>query len=253
MRHELKTFWGLTFDIGKAGFRVRNEGSFLGVLWYLLNPLLFFALLYLLFSHNVGAGVAYYPLYLFLGLIMFNFFQNVAGEASSIIRSNRSILKSLNLPRAAFFAGNVLKFLYSHIFDFIAFMLFAAFLKANLIGIMLYPLILAFFVLFIFGASLIIGSISVYVIDFGNVWNFLSTLLWFVTPLFYTLEGHPLLAQLSYLNPLYYFITAARDIIIYHQTPSSLILAGIIAWSAAALALGLIIFNELKDKFTEVI
>jgi len=248
----LKRFWNLSFYLSKSQFRIRNEGSFLGVLWYLLNPLLFFALLFFIFSNNLGAEVKYYPLYLLLGLIMFNFFQASTNEAISIIRGNKHLLKSINFPRASFIAGSVLKFLYSNLFEFLIFIVFVLILGANFPSIFFYPVILIFFVIFIFGISLLISSISVYFLDFGNIWSFFCSLLWFSTPIFYTLGNHPLLSKLNYANPLYYFITAARDLVIYNEFPSLIIIIGIVVLSILSLLLGLIVFNKLKDRFTEV-
>lgn len=248
----LKKFWNLSFYMSKAQFRIRNEGSFLGVIWYLLNPLLVFALLFFIFSNNLGATVKYYPLYLFLGLIMFNFFQASTNEAISIIRGNKNLLKSINIPRASFIAASVLKFLYSNLFEFLVFMIFMLFLGASFSNIIFYPLILIFFIIFIFGISLFVGSISVYFLDFGNIWSFFCNLLWFATPIFYTLDAHALLSKLNYANPLYYFITAARDLVIYHESPPIIIIFGILILSILSLFFGLIVFNKLKDRFTEV-
>ncbi|HTY43709.1 MAG TPA: ABC transporter permease [Patescibacteria group bacterium] len=250
---ELKKFWNLTFYLAKSGFRIRNEGSFLGVFWYLLNPILFFAMLFLIFSNNLGSGVKYYPLYLFLGLIIFNFFTASTGESISVIKGNRNLLKSVNLPRMSFISGGVLKFVYSNIFEFIVFMIFMLILKVSLLNALFYPLIMIFFVIFVFGLSLIIASISVYSIDFGNLWSFFCTLLWFATPIFYTLNTHPILARLSYFNPIYYYMTAARDLIIYNQMPSTVILAGVLGFAVLFFIMGIIIFNKLKDRFTELI
>jgi ABC-type polysaccharide/polyol phosphate export permease len=248
----LKKFWNLSFYLSKAQFRIRNEGSFLGILWYLLNPLLFFALLFFIFSNNLGADIKYYPLYLFLGLIMFNFFQASTNDAIYIIRGNKHLLKSINFPRASFIAGSVLKFLYSNLFEFLVFIIFVLILGASITNILFYPLILIFFIIFIFGISLFIGSISVYFLDFGNIWSFFCSLLWFATPIFYTLDTHPLLSKLSYANPLYYFITATRDLVIYNEFPPLIIIIGIIILSILSLLFGLIVFNKLKDRFTEV-
>jgi ABC-type polysaccharide/polyol phosphate export permease len=250
---ELKKFWNLSFYLAKSGFRIRNEGSFFGVLWYLLNPLLFFVMLFFLFSNNLGSGVKYYPLYLFLGLIIFSLFTTSTLESISVIRSNKNLLKSVNLPRMSFIAGSVLKFVYSNAFEFLIFVIFMIVLRTDIINALFYPLLLILFVIFLFGISLIVSSISVYSVDFGNLWSFFCNLLWFATPIFYTLDTHPILSQLSYFNPVYYYITAARDLVIYNQTPPPIILIGIFSFAVIFLFMGIIIFNKLKDKFTEYI
>jgi ABC-type polysaccharide/polyol phosphate export permease len=248
----LKKFWNLSFYIAKTGFRTRNEGSYLGILWYLLNPIILFTLLYLVFSKFFGADIKYYALYLFLGLIIFNFFQYSILESIYAIRNNKHLLKSINLQRESFIVGGVLKFLFSNLIEFCVFIILMIILKVNIVYALIYPIVLIFLTTFILGVSLIISCISVYFLDFGNIWSYFSTILWFATPIFYSLETHPILSELSYLNPLYYYITLSREIIIYHQFPSLTIIAGVIVFSVISLILGLIIFNKFKEKFTEV-
>ena len=76
----LKKFIELSFALAKAQFKLRNEGSYLGIFWYILNPIFIFSLLLLIFSTRVGQGIPHYPLYLLLGIIMFNFFQTATIE-----------------------------------------------------------------------------------------------------------------------------------------------------------------------------
>ena len=253
MKAEIKKFWNLTSYLAKSGFRIRNEGSFLGILWYLLSPLLLFGMLFFIFSNNLGSGVEYYPLYLLLGLIMFNFFTASTGEAISVIRNNKSLLKSINLPRMSFVAGSVLKFVYSNAFEFVVFAALMLIVRDNAANALFYPLVMLFFAVFVFGISLIVASVSVYFLDFGNLWAFFCNLLWFATPIFYALGAHPILSAFSYFNPVYYYITAARDLIIYRVIPPSVILVGVVAFAVIFLVAGTLLFNKLKERFTEMI
>ena len=98
---KIKEFLHLSLEIAKAQFKLRNEGSYLGVLWYLLNPILMFLLLLFLFSQRLGGDIPYYPLYLLLGIIMYNFFQQVTSFSLGSMKDNREIMKSINFSREA--------------------------------------------------------------------------------------------------------------------------------------------------------
>ncbi|MBD3260723.1 MAG: ABC transporter permease, partial [Candidatus Altiarchaeales archaeon] len=76
-KKKFKRLWGLSLSIAEAEFKLRNEGSYLGILWYLLEPLLMFILLLFVFSKSLGQDIPHYPLYLLVGIIVFNFFQKV--------------------------------------------------------------------------------------------------------------------------------------------------------------------------------
>jgi len=74
--YKLKSILGLSLSLAKSYFKSRNEGSYLGIFWYLLNPLAFFVIIMLMSQVINAKPEKDYPLYLFLGLIMFNFFLN---------------------------------------------------------------------------------------------------------------------------------------------------------------------------------
>lgn len=252
--NNFKNFWQLSFQLAKAGFKLRNEGSYLGILWYLLNPLLLFLLLLLVFSDRLGNAIPNYPLYLLLGIIIFNFFQNATTEATKIITKDYGgIIKSINFPRESLIGSLVLKTFFSHIFEIILFIVFIFIFKGSLAGLIFYPIILIFFCIFVFGACLILSSLTVYFVDLENIWFFVSRLIWLGTPIFYAIGGQTRLFYINLLNPLYYFITIAREIIIYSRVPELWMILGALGYSLLFFLAGMIVFNKLKVKFAEMI
>jgi len=252
--HKIKSILGLSLALAKAGFKLRNEGSYLGVLWYLLGPLLVFILLLLVFSDRLGTDIPNYPLYLLLGIIMFNFFQQTTTESTrAITLEYREVIKSINFSKESLIASIVLKTLFSHLFEIILFIILLLIFKNSLIGIIFYPIILVFFCFFIFGVSLVLAVLTIYFIDLENIWLFASKLMWFGTPIFYAIKGQTRLLYINLFNPMYYFITAARDLIIYNKMPEIWMILGIIVYGLLSLIIGLLIFNKLKIKSAEMI
>lgn len=249
----LNRFWSLTLSLAIAEFKLKNEGSYLGILWYLLNPLLMFALLFFIFADRLGARIDNYPVYLLIGIIMFNFFQQITTESTKIIIDNSNLIKSIAFPREILISSIVLKTIFSHIFEVAAFLVFLIILGTSITGLVLYPLILFFFCLFVYGFSLILSALTVYFIDLDNIWLFVVRLLWFATPIFYAIEGQSQLFILNLFNPVYYFITIARSIIVYAEMPSNWLMVGAIGYSLLFLIIGLSIFSKLKVKFAEKI
>lgn len=251
--NRLRNRFELSLALAKAKFIERNEGSYLGILWYLLNPLLLFLLLLLVFSDRVGGRIPGYPLYLLLGIILFNFFQRTTIDSTKVMRENRWLIKSINFPRESLVNAIVLRTFFSHIFEVILFVVVALLLKNSITGIIFYPLILLFFYIFIFGTSLILSSLTVYFIDLENVWTFVSRLIWLGTPIFYAIGGQTRLDFISMFNPMYYFITISREVLVYGKIPQLWMIKGAVGFSLLFLAIGLLIFNKLKPKFSELI
>lgn len=250
---KLKSILGLSFQLAKAGFKLRNEGTWIGVFWYLLSPLLTFIILLGIFRNNLGGNTPFYPIYLLLGILMFNFFQAVTSASTNIIRQNSGLIKSINFPKESLIFSTLLMFLFSHFFEIIILIAFILFFKIPVLTIVFYPFVLFFLCSFIFGISLILASLTVYIHDLENVWNFTSKIIWFATPIFYTLEENSKLYYLNFLNPMYYYITIARDLIIYSKMPEIWVILVAITYSLFFVFVGIVIFNKLKNKFAELI
>ncbi|VVB82678.1 ABC-2 type transporter [uncultured archaeon] len=243
----------LSLALAKAKFKLRNEGSYFGIIWYLLNPMFFFLLLFFIFNDRIGGGIEKYPLFLLIGVILFSFFQSCTIESTRTISENRGIIRSIKFKQESLILANILNYLFSHIFEILIFTVFLIIFRINLIGLLFYPIILIFFCLFIYGISLALSAIIVYFPDLGDIWNFLTKLLWFATPIFYEIGGQTRLFFLNLFNPLYYFLTLTRDILIYNKIPELWIIIGATEYTLISLVIGIIIFKKLKKKFAEKI
>lgn len=243
----------LSLSLAKADFKLKSEGTYLGIFWYLLSPLLTFLLLLVIFSNRLGNNIPYYPLYLLSGVVMFNYFLKVTSESVNTIRNNSGIIKSVNFPRESLIISNSIKYIFSHIFEILILIILLIFLGVSPKMMIFYPSILFFLFIFTIGFSLILSSISVFFFDLEEIWAFTSKLMWFATPIFYSIGGQQKLLLINLFNPMYYFITLSREVIIYNKIPELWLILGAIGYSLLFLILGLFIFNKLKYKFSELI
>lgn len=249
----IKRVLGLSLALAKAEFKLRNEGSYLGLLWYLLNPLLTFLLLLLVFSDRLGNNIPQYPLYLLVGIIMFNFFQRATREATKIIHRHVELIKSVKFPLEVFAGSIVLMSIFSHFFEMVILAAFLLFFNIPLANLVFYPLLLCVFSIFVYGFTLILSSLVIYFIDLDNIWVFVSHLVWLGTPVFYAIEGQKRLAVVNLFNPLYYFITIARDLIVYNRLSPLWMIIGALGYALLTFITGVFIFSKLKFKFAEMI
>ncbi|MFH1968466.1 MAG: ABC transporter permease [bacterium] len=251
--HKIKSVIGLSFQIAKANFKVRNEGSFLGIFWYLLEPLAFFVILLFIGGLISQNSIEKYPMYLFLGIMMFNFFTAVTISSTEIIQGNADFIKSLKVNKESFVISVMLQFIFSHFFEFIILVILTIFMKINILFLLSYPIIFFLFCLFTMGISFMLSVFGVYVNDLKNVWSVFVRLLWFMTPVFYTIGGSGLIHKISMFNPLYHFINISRDIIIYHRLPQINTMLLAIFYSVSIFLIGLFIFEKNKNKLAEKI
>jgi ABC-2 type transport system permease protein len=249
-----KKIFNLSLQLAKAGFKLRNEGSYLGILWYLLNPLLLFILILFVFLGNLGTDIPNYPMYVLMGIIMFNLFSQATNDSSKLFsRDYRELVKSINFSKEAVVLGSTIKFIFSHLFEFALLVFFMFFFGGYFPGILFYPLILIFFIIFIYSWSLIISSITVYFFDLEHIWGFMVRLIWLATPIFYSVEkGSPIYIA-NLFNPFFYFITISRDAVVYGIFPPTWMILGAIFFSLLSFLIALIVFNKLKYKFPELV
>jgi ABC-type polysaccharide/polyol phosphate export permease len=250
---KIKSVLGLSWQIAKAGFKLRNEGSYLGIFWYLLNPILMFTLLFFVFFDRLGNNISQYALYLLMGVIMFNFFQSATLDSSKVIKENNYLIKSVNFPRESLVFSGVIRNLLSHFFEVALFFVLALFFKISLIGIFWYFFILIFFILFVAGFSLVLCCLELFFYDIDNIWNFAVRILWLATPIFFAIEGQTRLFYANLLNPLYYFVSISRDLVVYNKMPELYLVVGSLLFGIGFLLVGLFMFNKLKGKFAELI
>lgn len=249
MVDKIRSILDLSLSLAKVNFKLRNEGTYLGMLWYLLEPILMFLLLLYIFSPRMTT-VKNYPLYLLLGLIMYNLFSGATINSTRAIVDNASFIKSLKIPYEPLVLSIVLQFIFTHIFEIVVLAIFMIYFHVSLMGLIFYPMLLFFYAVFICGISFALAAIGVRINDIGNVWRVLITLMWFATPIFYSIKE----SSIQFLlNPIARFIAVARDLIIANSFPSIGLIVQVIAISFFSLAVGLGLFSLLKNRFVEYV
>lgn len=249
----IRWYWDLSIALAKTDFKLRHEGSYLGMLWYLLNPLIMFLILLFVFSSRFGNNIPNYPAYLLLGIIMYNFFQQITNNSSKILQSNRQLIKSVKFPLWTLIVSTVIRNFYSHILEIAIFLIFMIYFEIPIWGIFIYPLILIFYSIFTLGVSLTLSSLSIYFSDIENIWLFFSRLLFFITPIIYSIGEQKILFFINIFNPLYYFIQVAREVLIYGNLPELWLIFGMIFYTFLSLFIGILFFNFLKFRIPELI
>ena len=244
----------ISFIMAKTDFTLRIEGSYLGIFWYLLNPLLMFLILILIQKYAIiTTGTNNYPMYLLIGLTGFNFFKQALSNSIKAISSNTNYIKSINnIEPEILVISSVLQASFSHFFEFLIIIIFTIYYKISLIGLAAYPVIFFFFVVFTLGIAFIFATIGAYIEDFNNVWATVTQLLFFVTPVFYVIKKSSPTYLITLFNPIFYFLSISRNMIINIQPPSFPVALFTTLFSITSLIIGLIIFNKFKNKFSEL-
>ena len=242
----------------------RYRASFLGFFWSLLNPLLLLGVYAVVFTYIFNPrfpGGDPYPLFLFSGLLPWLFFSGAVLDGSVTLVDNGPLLAKVMCPPEIFPAVTVLAHLVHHLLALPV--LLAAMVAAALLGahpfpwtIWLVPFALVPWVLVTGGAALAVSALSVHYRDMRDLVGHLLNLLFFASPIIYSLEGLQVPGPLRWvlvLNPLAPLVEVYRDAAFTGEisSPKTWLLAltvGVVSWW-----LGAKVFAHYRETLVEAV
>jgi len=252
---QLSDYWRITKKIALSDLKLRYKNSLLGIFWSLLEPLLIFAVLYLVFYYVMDLQVGHYYLFLFLGIICWDLFEKATMMGMTSITDKPSLVKKIFIPRETLLLGRCITALLMILFELVIF-----FILLLISGIPITPLFLLFPFILIgefliaVGIGFALAALNVYYRDVQYIWAVLLRALFFLSPVIYSVTIYPAeYAELLMLNPLARVIEASRKTTLYNSLPTLLDIGIIYLAALLSLAIGYFIFTRLEPRFAEEI
>lgn len=232
---------------------IRYKGSLLGALWSFLEPMLMLGILYLIFSHVFKSDIENYPLYLLLGIIMWNFFARSTSTGLGSIIARTGIVKQTYFPRDILpISSCITAFLMLGV-EFVVFFGFVVgFQFVPPITILILPVLVVLLFCLTLGISFILSVLFIKFRDIQNIWNIVTYAGFFLTPVIYDINIFPEhIGKLLLLNPVAQFLDIAHDAVLYGQLPSVFAISYTAIFSVGILIVGYIIFKHYDFKVIE--
>lgn len=254
-------YLNILYQITIREIKVKFQGSILGFLWPIITPLLLLSIYTIIFSQVFelkweisSDSQMSFAIFLFSGLVLLNFFNDVISRAPTLISSQSNLVKKVSFPLELLPVSTVLVSLFQLIINILILFLFIIIESDLNASIIFLPIILISLVLFASGFSFIIASLGVFIKDLANIIPIICTLLLFLSPIFYPLSAVPEnLKFMIMMNPLSMIIEQMRDIIILGIYPDFTI-AGIYFSSSVIICyFGYQFFMKTKKGFSDVI
>lgn len=239
----------------KKEIRGKYKGSFLGILWSFINPLLQVFVYSIVFSYVMKMQIDHYLVYVVCGIIPWTFFTTVVNQGMVTVRTNASIIKKVYFPREILPISVVASGLVNFGISCVIILAFALGEGLGLSWMLVFvPIIALLQTFFSLGLVLICSAINVYVKDLEYIVQFILNMAFHATPILYDISIFPTsLRWVLNLNPLAHMVNAYRDIFMYHTViaPSSWIY--MIVVSIIVMMIGFAVFNRLQKGFAEEI
>lgn len=234
-------------------FKVKYKRSFLGVIWSLLYPILTMAVMAIVFTNvfKFSTPGVNYLVYLMSGLVLFNYFSEASNLAMSSVVANFSLINKVYIPKYIFPLSKCLFVGINFLLTLIP--LYAIILLTGT-GINIYHILLPYMFIFLFlftiGIGFILSTVSVFMRDMFYIYGVLITLWTYLTPIMYDIAIIPEKFQIFMkLNPMYWFLDFARQIILYNKIPDLNCFIWCAVFGVSFLIIGIYTFKKNQDKF----
>jgi len=239
----------------------RYRGSFGGVFWTVLNPLLLMATYFFVFGivlhtrFGNDPSRAGFVLYFLCGMLPWLALSEALGRAPFVILEYRNFVKKLVFPLEILPVNLALAALVTEAFALGIFVLLLIATRGAVPWSVLWlPVLLIPQVLFTMGLGWFLAALGVYVRDLGQINGFLLTLWFFLTPICYPVESLPRQAlPLLTRNPMFVLVRAYRDIFLEGRAPAPGALWKFWAVSLILFFAGHAWFYRLRKTFADVI
>jgi len=244
-------------------FKLRYQGSVLGYAWSLLKPLMLFIILYIVFVYflKIGKDIEHYPVYLLLGIVLWNFFSEMTSQSLGSIVGRGDLIRKIRIPRWIIVFSSSISALINLGLNLV---IVAIFMAINgvvpSLNILLLPLNILEIYVFALGLSLFLAAAYVRFRDISYVWEVVLQAGFYATPILYPLGmiTIEIVQKALLLNPVAQAIQYARYNVVTTDTITSstlfsnpLFIIFPVVLSIAVLVFGIMYFKKHSRYFAE--
>ncbi len=231
--------------------KVRYRNSFFGYLWSMANPLMYMIILSFVFSHVMKFQIKNFPLFILSGILSWNLFHQSLSIGVNSIIANGSLLKKVQVPSAIFPSASVASVSVNFFLSLVPYSILSIYYTGSIsLSILMIPIILLPFLIFILGVVLALSALNVSFRDIGHVLEPALQALFYATPIVYPIESlPPKIQMLVRLNPITHYVGAFREILFEQKYPSideTILLSSI---AALSISVGHLIFRRRRHRF----
>ena len=241
----------------KSELKAEVANSYLNWIWWVLDPLCFMIIYTFIVVVVFKSNESYLPVFVFIGITLWNFFSKLLSASVKIISSNKAIVSKVYIPKYILLISKSFTLLFKTMISFALIIVLMIIFKVPFTLNMLYfILVLIPFYLVTFGFSTFLMHFGVYIEDLSPTTNILLKLLFYMSGIFYNIElriPFPYNQFMLYLNPIAYLISEFRNVLIYNVSPNFIFLT---LWGLIGLILsliGMLTISKYENSYVKVI
>lgn len=248
--NKLERIWLLA----KTDFKKRYYGTSLGVVWALINPLFQLLIYYFVFTQFFNTEIQHFPLYIFLGLILWMFFADATKKGLFMIHTNRYLLENIRINKYDIYTSGIISNIFGLLFNFVIYILACIVfgIRFNL-NVLYFPLILLNLIILIYGINLILSIVFIYLRDFNHFWDIFLIAAFWINPIVYSPNVLYDNEFILYLNPIAGILINMQNSILYGTSIDLILFGWNYIYAIIILGIGLITFKLYSKKVIEIL
>ncbi|MCL2444899.1 ABC transporter permease [Candidatus Saccharibacteria bacterium] len=254
-------------ELVKTDFKLRYQGSVLGMVWSVLKPIMMFAIMYVVFVHflRFGADVPHFAVALLAGNVLWAFFTEATGRGMQSVMERGDLLRKINFPKYIVVISATVSALINLTINLTVVVIFAAINGVSFgWGVLLLPVFILQLYLLALGLAFLLSALYVKFRDVQHIWDVLLQGAFFATPIIFPITMiyymSPIGAKIMLMSPVAQVIQDVRYHLIWQGTGTvwnmienpfiRLIPVGV---SIGAFVLGMVVFRKNSKRFAEEI
>lgn len=249
--YNLLKYKDLFYELVKKDIKLKYRNSYLGLFWSMLNPLLMMIILSIIFSAIFKNNIAYFPVYVLTGRLIYTMFSESTNFALDSIIMNSNLIRKVYVPKYFFPLSRVCSSFIINIVSLLPMFIVMLVLGMNFswhLLLIIIPIALLF--IFTMGAGLILSTINVFFRDIKHLYSVLLTLVMYSMAIFYPIEIIPEQYRFVFeLNPLYVYLSIFRDLVMNSVLPNPTEVLLAFVYAVISFVIGLFVFYKKQDKF----
>lgn len=249
--NKLERFWLLA----KIEYKLRYYENMLGLIWALIKPVSDIIIYYIAFVVIMKSDVPNFVSFLFLALIIWNFFLESTSGTTAILATKKYLYEYTNMNKIEIYLSVIGSNLIGFSFNFLMFLGYLLFIENGSYlswHIILFIPILINLIILALGFSLILSCLYIIARDILQVWTIIISLAFWISPIFFKLElFRESLPGVDYINPIAGIIINARKVVLYHSLPERALFVWDFLYAILFLLLGIYLLNKIGSKAAE--
>lgn len=245
-----KNYGFLLKELIRRDFIKKYKRTTFGILWSALSPLLLLLTMDLVFGTFFGRNMPHYTIYLFSGLLLFNYFSTATKGSLGVLYNNSAIYSKVPVPKSFFLVSyNCAQFI-NFLVSLAVYFLFVAIdgihFRINFL-LLVYPIVCLFFINF--GIGMFLSALNIFFRDINYLWPVICRVIMYASAIFYNVSILPgTMQRILLCNPLYMCINYFRQLVIHNTVPGPAYHIVLFIMAVFCVLVGWLTYKAGRDK-----